>query len=172
MVSGLTAIRKNRSYALNETMIPESEEFFRHEPLQEFHLDADRCRFQARSVSVPRKQHGLLYLLPPKEPIGSGNRGAAAVECGQPGAHGALPMLARLGYGVLRLTLPYHEERNPHGPRADFMSAPIWDVRFQAIQQSVQLRVVQRTGCFLKDTRGLALWQQRGIVHQLSCLFA
>jgi len=57
-------------------------------------------------------------------------------------------LLAKLGVTTLRLTLPYHEERNPSGPRADYMVSPNIGRTIQAIRQAVT------------DARNAADWLQ------------
>ena len=58
-------------------------------------------------------------------------------------------MLARLGITALRLTLPYHEQRNPHGgPRADFLVSANIGRTIQGIRQAVT------------DARNAADWLQ------------
>ena len=51
---------------------------------------------------------------------------------------GLCRLLARLGISALRLTLPYHEERNPHGgPRADYLVSANIGRTIQGIRQAV-----------------------------------
>jgi dienelactone hydrolase len=130
----------NESMArFNKTMIAESDEFFRHEPLQDYHFDGDRLSFPS-SVRSPYPVNNTVYCtyFRPKQKTDRAIVVLPQWNADSQGHVGLCRMLARLGYGVLRLTLPYHEERNPHGPRADFMVSPNVGRTIQAIQQSVQ----------------------------------
>jgi hypothetical protein len=139
----------------NEWSKENSEEFFRHSPLREFHLSGEKLYFPS-SVTSPYAQNNevICRIFPAEKPDGR-----AILVLPQwnaaPDSHVALSrILSRFGFTTLRLTLPYHEDRNPSGPRADFMVSPNIGRTIQAIQQSVQ------------DARNAADWlQSQGYTH-------
>ena len=126
-------------FRFNEAAIEDSHEFFRHASLDGVELRGDRLSFPS-SVRSPYPVNNTVRarLFPGAKP-----GGCAVIVLPQWNAdvesHVALcSLLQKLGITALRLTLPYHEERNPAGPRADFLVSPNVGRTIQAIQQSVQ----------------------------------
>ncbi|HET6267901.1 MAG TPA: hypothetical protein VFG11_09295 [Acidobacteriota bacterium] len=124
--------------AYNESMISQSDEFFRHTPPNHFQQNGDRVLFPS-SVASPHPQNNtaIARYFPAKQKI----RRAVLVLPqwnADPESHVSLcRVLNRLGYSALRLTLPYHEERNPQGPRADYLVSANLGRTIAAIQQAV-----------------------------------
>ena len=136
----------------NKNSIERSDEFFNPGAAPEFHETENRLTFQS-SIQSPYAENNMAActIFRPAKP-----NGAAVVVVPQWNAsaesHIALSrMISRFGFTTLRLTLPYHEERNPMKPRADYFVSPNLGRTIQAMQQSVH------------DVRRAADWlQQQG----------
>jgi len=120
--------------------IKKSEDFFRPSQIPKFDVKGQLLQFQS-SINSPYECNNTVRakISFPKlqQP-----RGAVVVvpqwNASQEGHLGLCRLLARLGFLAVRLTMPYHEERNPAGPRADYMVSPNLGRTVQAIQQAVQ----------------------------------
>jgi hypothetical protein len=142
----------NEILRFNKDSIERSDEFFDPGDTPEFHVSETRITFPS-SIQSPYSENNTASctLFPPAKP-----NGAAVIVIPQWNAstesHVALcKMISRFGFTTLRLTLPYHEERNPMKPRADYFVSPNLGRTIQAMQQSVH------------DVRRAADWlQQQG----------
>ncbi len=122
----------------NETAIHESDRFFGLSPFHDFRLEERLLSFPS-AVESPYEVNNTAYA----EFFPSASHKHAVLVLPQWNANershvGLCKLLNKLGISALRLTLPYHEMRNPSGPRADFMVSPNVGRTIQAIQQSVQ----------------------------------
>jgi len=143
---------KEAMFRFNEKTIATSADFFRPVPFSNFEIHDDRLYFPS-SIESPYAVNNtaVCRIFEPKRK----NRTAVIVLPqwnADPNGHvGLCKLLARLGFFVLRLTMPYHEERNPNPPRADYMVSPNIGRTLQAIRQAAQ------------DARRTADWlQQQG----------
>ena len=123
---------------MNRTAVENSHDFFRPSALRDVFEDGETVRF-ASSIQSPYPENNVVgcRLFAAKK-----SDGRAVVVLPQWNAdhqsHVSLcRVISRLGITALRLTLPYHEERNPSGPRSDYMVSPNIGRTIQAIQQSV-----------------------------------
>ena len=139
---------KDAIVQFNKETIAESAEYFAHQT-RDFHLHDETLEYKS-SIESPYEVNNLARcrIFRPKYP-----RESAVVVLPQWNAnhtsHVALcQLLAKLGITTLRLLLPYHEERNPSGPRADYMVSPNVGRTIQAIRQAVT------------DARNAADWLQ------------
>lgn len=130
---------KESIFEFNQNTIEDSETFFAHTPLDHCSVNGDRISFPS-SIESPYPKNNTVYCryFPPKEPMDRAIIVLPQWNADPEGHVGLCKMLRKLGFGVLRLTLPYHEERNPKGPRADFMVSPNVGRTIQAMQQAVQ----------------------------------
>jgi len=129
---------KESLYRFNESALNESDQFFGHSPFHDFLLEGNLLSFPS-PVESPYPVNNTAYatFFP------STSRKHAVLVLPQWNANershiGLCKLLNKLGIPALRLTLPYHEKRNPPGPRADFMVSPNVGRTIQAIQQAVQ----------------------------------
>lgn len=140
---------KKSLYDFNQKSVAGSQEFFCPPPNNEYHFDGDRLTFPS-AVATPYPQNNIASC----RLFSTRTSNKAVLVLPQwnanAGSHtGLCTLLSRLGLTAVRLTLPYHEERNPaDGPRADYMVSPNIGRTIQAIQQSVQdaIRAVQWLG--------------------------
>lgn len=141
---------KNSILRFNQTVVGESREFFAPSEIKSYELEGDVLRFES-SIRSPYEQNNLVRcrLFPSK------SRSRAVIVLPQwnanPQGHvGLCQLLAKLGITALRLTLPYHEERNPlNGPRAEYLVSSNIGRTIQGVQQAVQ------------DARSAAEWLER-----------
>jgi hypothetical protein len=106
-------------------------------------LTGDRLRFES-PLPGPHaaNRHALARVWRPRKPPAEG-AGPAVIVVPQwnavPASHAGLcRTLAWLGMTAVRLTLPYHEERNPEGlRRADLMVSPNLGRTLHAVRQAV-----------------------------------
>ena len=134
--------------SFNQQTIDQSTSYFGHSP-QTFNLRKGILEFRS-SIESPYEINNIARcrVFPAAK-----TRDMAIIVLPQWNAnsssHVALcKLLARLGMTTLRMMLPYHEERNPAGPRADYMVSPNIGRTIQAIRQAVT------------DTRNAADWLQ------------
>jgi len=139
---------KETIFRFNQAAIPDSHNFFAHQN-REYTVSEKTLEYRS-SVASPYEQNNRarcrIY-----EAKDRTNRAVIVLPQWNASetSHAALcRLLARLGVTTLRLTLPYHEERNPVGPRADYMVSPNLGRTIQAIRQAVQ------------DARNAADWLQ------------
>ncbi len=122
----------------NDSALNESDRFFSPSPLHDFRLDGSLLSFPSAVESpYPVNNTATCRFFP------STSRKHAVLVLPQWNANershvGLCRLFNRLGIAALRLTLPYHEQRNPSGPRADFLVSPNVGRTIQAIQQAVQ----------------------------------
>ncbi len=123
----------------NKDSIEDSDAFFDPGPSQEFELCEDRIIFPS-AVKTPYDVNNTAgcRIFRPSKPNGRGIVVVPQWNASQDSHVSLCKMMARFGFTVLRLTLPYHEERNPQGPRADFLVSPNVGRTIQAMQQAVQ----------------------------------
>lgn len=123
----------------NKDSIEDSDHFFDPGAPSEFVLLKDRVIFSS-SIKTPYHVNNTAScrLFEPTKPNGNGIIVVPQWNALEQGHVGLCKMLSRFGFTVLRLTLPYHEERNPEGPRADFLVSPNVGRTIQAMQQAVQ----------------------------------
>jgi dienelactone hydrolase len=124
----------------NKDSIKDSDRFFDPGPPTEFVLlKEDRVIFSS-AIKTPYHVNNTAScrLFEPAKPNGSGIIVVPQWNATEFSHVGLCKMLSRFGFTVLRLTLPYHEERNPQGPRADFFVSPNVGRTIQAMQQAVQ----------------------------------
>jgi hypothetical protein len=122
----------------NHEAVHNSDDFFQHTPLKHFHQEGDRLSFDS-SIETPYSENNTVYCRVFR-PAEKSDRAIVLLPQWNASAHshvGLCRLLSRIGLTVLRLTLPYHEERNPLGPRADLMVSANIGRTIQAIQQSV-----------------------------------
>jgi dienelactone hydrolase len=136
----------------NDDYIQRSDEFFDPGNTPQFQVSRNRLIFPSSIQSpYPENNTASCTIFYPEKP-----NGAAVVVVPQWNASGdshvaLCEMISRFGFTTLRLTLPYHEERNPMKPRADYFVSPNLGRTIQAMQQSVH------------DVRRAADWlQQQG----------
>lgn len=127
---------KQALFSFNQETIRSSTTFFQQKG-RDFHQTNGLLQFYS-SVISPYDQNNLVRC---RIYSGDQSRKRAVVVLPQWNANetshvGLCRLLARLGITTLRLTLPYHEERNPSGPRADYMVSPNLGRTIQAIQQA------------------------------------
>lgn len=140
---------KQLMHRLNRDASLSSEAFFGHDP-QEFHFDGEHLTFRS-SVQSPFEANNTVRcrFFPTKKTT---RRAVVVLPQWNANEHSHVALcrvLARLGIAALRLTLPYHEERNPHGgPRADYLISANIGRTLQGIRQAVT------------DTRNAADWLQ------------
>jgi dienelactone hydrolase len=127
----------NQLAEFNQKTIAGSSEFFSHQT-RDFHLRGETLEYQS-SIESPYEVNNLARcrVFRPKNPGESAvvvlpqwnaNETSHVALCG---------FLAKLGMTTLRLMLPYHEGRNPSGPRADYLVSPNIGRTIQAIRQAV-----------------------------------
>jgi dienelactone hydrolase len=128
---------KESLFRFNRVAIPNSPAFFAHQK-REYTVSEKTLQYRS-SITSPYDQNNLTRcrIYEAKD-----RTDRAVIVLPQWNAnetsHVALSrLLARLGMTTLRLTLPYHEERNPVGPRADYMVSPNLGRTIQAIRQAV-----------------------------------
>ena len=138
----------------NQQAIAQSADFFAHSS-QAFQLRHGILEFES-SIRSPYEVNNVARC---RYFPASKTRDLAVIVLPQWNANSAshvalCKLLARLGMTTLRMMLPYHEERNPAGPRADYMVSPNIGRTIQAIRQAVV------------DTRNAADWlQQQGFTR-------
>lgn len=123
----------------NRDAISSSDQYFAHTPDREFRFDGERLFFESSVVS-PYPENNIVgcRYFPAKK-----NRRRAVVVLPQWNANehshvGLCRLLSRIGISALRLTLPYHESRNPQsGPRADYLVSANLGRTIQGIRQAV-----------------------------------
>ncbi len=128
--------RKQALFVFNQQTIANSADYFAHQP-RKFRIVNGTLKFPS-SIESPYEQNNLAgcRIFPAKD---SGKRAVLVLpqwNANADGHVGLCRLLARLGITTLRLTLPYHEERNPKGPRADYMVSPNLGRTIQAIRQA------------------------------------
>lgn len=141
---------RSNMYELNQNAIEDSDGFFRPCAFSDFVVRDNRLIFPSAIESPYRVNNEVICrIYKPKKRA----RGAVIVlpqwNADLNGHVGLCRLLARFGFIVLRLTMPYHEERNPNPPRADFMVSPNIGRTIQAIRQAAQ------------DARRAADWLQQ-----------
>ncbi|PWT91092.1 MAG: hypothetical protein C5B54_06015 [Acidobacteria bacterium] len=123
----------------NEESIRISDDFFCPPGMPEFRLIGDRLSFQS-TVETPYVENNIAScrIFPGRKT----NRKAVVIlpqwNANEQSHVGLCVLLSKVGITALRLTLPYHEHRNPAGPRADYMVSPNIGRTIQAVQQAVQ----------------------------------
>ena len=128
---------KQELFDLNKQAILSSDAFFQHSP-QQFQFVDDNLYFPS-SIHSPYEVNNRVRC----RVFAAKSAGKKAVVVlpqwnADSTSHVALcRLIARLGITAVRLTLPYHEERNPQGPRADFMVSPNLGRTIQGIRQAV-----------------------------------
>jgi dienelactone hydrolase len=128
----------NSLLEFNASAIETSESFFEPTATLDYHLEGDRLTFPS-SIQSPYPENNTVYA----RLFSEKNRSTAVIVLPQWNAsstgHVSLcKLLSKMGVTALRLTLPYHEERNPSGPRADFLVSANIGRTIQGIQQAVQ----------------------------------
>lgn len=123
----------------NQDAISQSDVFFRPSPLQEYRVEED-CLFFPSGIQTPYEVNNTAScrLFFPEEPGDTAVVVLPQWNADSQSHVGLCKLLSRFGIAAARLTLPYHEERNPSGPRADFMVSPNIGRTIQAIRQAVQ----------------------------------
>lgn len=123
----------------NLAAISSSDQYFAHSALRGFEFDGEKLSFESTVVSpYPENNIVRCRYFPAKN-----HRRRAVVVLPQWNAnehsHASLcRLLSRIGISALRLTLPYHEQRNPNGgPRADFLVSANIGRTIQGIRQAV-----------------------------------
>jgi dienelactone hydrolase len=143
---------KEAMFRFNERAIHSSDDFFRPSEFSDFEIQNNHLYFPSSIESAYSVNNtAVCRIFKPKKR----KRGAVIVlpqwNADTTGHVGLCGLLARLGFLVLRLTMPYHEQRNPNPPRADYMVSPNIGRTIQAIRQAAQ------------DARRAADWlQQQG----------
>jgi dienelactone hydrolase len=132
-----SVIQTESLFEFNQEMIRDSRNFFAHTS-QEFRFVQGRLQFSSSVVS-PYDQNNVAWF----RVFESGDSSKRAVivlpqwNANPLGHVGLCKLLARLGITAVRMTLPYHEERNPSGPRADYLVSPNLGRTIQGIRQAV-----------------------------------
>ncbi|HSE39299.1 MAG TPA: hypothetical protein VLH08_00925 [Acidobacteriota bacterium] len=125
-------------FRFNKDSIAQSDIFFDPGEPPSFHVNGNQLTFES-SVQSPYPENNIASATIFKP---SRSNGAAVVVIPQWNAsaesHVSLcKMIAHFGFTTVRLTLPYHEERNPMKVRADYFVSPNIGRTIQAMQQSV-----------------------------------
>jgi hypothetical protein len=133
----------------NQRAIAESDIFFKSAPLCDFSFDGEWLMFKSQ-VTTPYEENNTVYgRYFPSRSKGSKScdrersRGRAVLVLphwnAKPQEHVALcRWLNRAGIAALRLSLPYHDRRQPPGlERADYMVSPNIGRTLQACRQAV-----------------------------------
>jgi dienelactone hydrolase len=130
---------KEAMFRFNEKAIDFSDDFFRPRESVSFEVRDERLYFPSpvespyavnntavcRIFEPKKKKRAAVIVLPQWNADANGHVGLCR-------------LLSRLGFYVLRLTMPYHEQRNPNPPRADYMVSPNIGRTIQAIRQAAQ----------------------------------
>lgn len=137
-------------HRINREAAAASDDFFRPAPLRDVQFDGERLTFPTTVPSpYPANNTARCRFFPSKKKT---RRAVVVLPQWNANEHSHVALcrvLARLGMPALRLTLPYHEERNPHGgPRADFLVSANIGRTIQGIRQAVT------------DARNAADWLQ------------
>ena len=109
-------------FELNEQIITRSEEFFSYEPPTDFRLSGEWLTFTS-PVATPHRENNTVRALwfPAKRPNGKAVVLLPHWNSKLPQHNALCSGLQRLGISVLRLSLPYHDDRSPEGlTRADY----------------------------------------------------
>ena len=128
---------KQRLFALNQKFIQNSPTFFSQQP-RKFERTNKSLRFQS-SIESPYQENNLARCRIFSASTTDTKRAVVVLpqwNADETSHVGLCRLIARLGITALRLTLPYHEERNPVGPRADYMVSPNLGRTIQAIRQA------------------------------------
>ena len=122
----------------NREAIPQSASFFEAKPKRDFSIQ-DGSFYFSSSVESPYPQNNRVRcrIFRPAKRTDSAVVVLPQWNANETSHVSLCKLLSRLGITALRLTLPYHEERNPGGPRADFMVSPNIGRTIQAIRQAV-----------------------------------
>src|SRR5437773_972957 len=117
---GASENAKEAMFRFNEKAILCSDDFFHPPNFSDFEIRQDRLYFPSPIESPYHVNNTTVCrIFEPKK------RTRAAVivlpqwNADANGHVGLCRLLARLGFLALRLTIPYHEQRNPNPPRAD-----------------------------------------------------
>jgi len=143
----------------NRSAIEASDDFFSPTPLQGEVFKDNRLSFPSsvESPYPPNNIAGGIFFPASKD----SDRAVVVLpqwNANERGHVALCRLLARLGLSAFRLTLPYHENRNPHGPRADYMISANIGRTIQAIRQAVL------------DTRNVADWLLRNGYKRLGII--
>jgi hypothetical protein len=138
LINSPAADPKQSLFLYNKSSISNSTEFFKPSPLEKYHVDGDRLIFPGSIQSPYEVNNTTSCRIFRSEKPGD----KAVVVLPQWNADvqshvGLCKFFTKFGITALRLTLPYHEERNPSGPRADYMVSPNLGRTIQAIRQAV-----------------------------------
>jgi hypothetical protein len=149
---------KSQIFQYNMISVAKSNEFFQPSTTS-FHVGGDRLSFTS-SIRTPYDCNNqvICRIFTPEKPTGRAVVVLPQWNADEKSHTGLCRLLSKFGITALRLTLPYHEERNPSGPRADFMVSPNIGRTIQAIRQSVQ------------DARNAADWLQQQGYSQLGIM--
>lgn len=125
--------------SFNHEASTRSDDFFQHRQVSSYVFDGQRLSFPS-SVESPFEANNMVRCS--FFPTRKKTRRAVVVlpqwNANEQGHVALCRLLARLGIAALRLTLPYHEERNPHGgPRADYLVSANLGRTIQSIRQAV-----------------------------------
>jgi dienelactone hydrolase len=135
--SKTSADPKESLFHFNREVIPNSPDFFAHQK-REYTVVEKNLQYRS-SVRSPYEENNLARcrIYEAKDPTDRAVVVLPQWNANETGHVALCRLLARLGMTTLRLTLPYHEERNPVGPRADYMVSPNLGRTIQAIRQAV-----------------------------------
>jgi hypothetical protein len=128
---------KTAFFEFNHDAVWNSDRFFAHEQREYREYDS-KLEFES-SIESPYRGNNTVRC---KIFRATTETGRAVIVLPQWNANlkshvGLCKLLSRLGITAVRLTLPYHQERNPNGPRADYMVSPNLGRTVQAIRQAV-----------------------------------
>jgi hypothetical protein len=140
----------------NALSVKDSRDFFAHSRIENFTAEGDRICFSS-TIRTPYAVNNTVYcrLFPAARPQGRAVVVLPQWNANESGHVSLCRLLSRLGITAVRLTLPYHEQRNPSGPRSDFLVSPNIGRTIQAIQQAVV------------DSRNTADWLHQQGYHRL-----
>jgi hypothetical protein len=136
----------------NDVSIAESDRFFQPAAPLSFVFESGSLCFES-SIRSPYACNNLVTcrIFSPEKSTGSAVIVVPQWNADANSHNGLCRLLSKFGITAVRLTLPYHETRNPSGPRADHLVSPNIGRTIQGIRQSVH------------DVRNIADWlQQQG----------